>query len=172
MNVLKIKVALLVVTLTLIFSCIGFQLAYASDYPKLATDDEVKKYYGKVIESSKVFELIKLLMKKYPGHGFASIVKLVEADIKWTRDPRTGEPMFVIRSYKVMLVAIYDTGPLPDYSHNIDSVEPLWQHHYEVTLPPGYIYCHTAFYIEGIAVFESVTYWNVVSGSSGSTLLA
>ncbi|MCS7364693.1 MAG: hypothetical protein NDF54_04565 [archaeon GB-1867-035] len=85
------------------------------------------------------------------------------------RDPRTGHyPTVIIHDVKEILIAIYDRGPLPDYDNSVNSVEPLWQYHYEVTLPPGYAYCDIKFYIEGTAVFESVTYWNVLSGSDGT----
>ncbi|MCS7364004.1 MAG: hypothetical protein NDF54_01010 [archaeon GB-1867-035] len=160
------KKLLIIAFLILFFSCISFQWVCASEYPKPFPDEEINKYIGKVVDASVLNEIAMLIEKKYPDHLFAIIFKIIEADTRWITD-RGGQPTYEIKAHKILIASIVDWGP----KSPSDNTTPLWQYHYEVTLSGGYGAVHGNYYIQGVSVFESATYWNVVSSSSGGTYI-
>jgi len=66
------NIILLSMSLILILSCIGFQWVYASDYPRLVTDDEIKKYYGKIVDQSTLRKILELLEKSIQAMDLVS----------------------------------------------------------------------------------------------------
>jgi len=121
---LRIRKILLLTSLILILSSISLKLACTSssdDYQlnpedlcpngKLVKDEEISKYYGKTIDVETLIKLFEIFERKYPGHHYGVIFKLIEVDEKSIIDPRTKQPTNWVKLKKIMLIGFYDYSP-------------------------------------------------------------
>lgn len=149
------KKAIFISILTiLLFSYINLQVVKAAE-PKPFPDDEINNYIGKEVTPEELHQLVILIKTKYPNRSFLIKFKIVDAEIKWIKDVK-GRPAIELKLKRLIIAEILDYG-------EDNSIQPEWQYHYEVTLPPGYAAMHRYHYIQGLAVFDSLTYWNVIN---------
>ncbi|MEM2538188.1 MAG: hypothetical protein QXE38_02665 [Candidatus Methanomethylicia archaeon] len=139
----------------MLFSYINLQIVKAAEPFQ---DDEINSYIGKEVTIEELHQLVILIETKYPKHSFLIKFKIVDAEIKWIKDAK-GRTKIELKLKRVIIAEILDYGEK-------SSVQPQWQYHYEITLSPGYAAMHVRHYIQGLAIFDSLTYWNIINNSN------